>query len=143
MLVVVLALGAGWWTLSGGTAAASDNDARSLADLQLLIAQPDADADLWRQYALRLQEDKQFDHAAQAYERVLQFDPYDRPAKLQCASVLALAGNAERLAQFMKQVIMLDPKLAVDIFTRPEMQTYLADSRFVALSQEAKVQSMD
>ncbi|MFA7238199.1 MAG: tetratricopeptide repeat protein [Phycisphaeraceae bacterium] len=144
ILILALAAVAGYAILTRASSASPDtNDAPALADLQILIAQSDAGPDLWRQYAHRLQQLKQYPHAAQAYQRVLQFDPYDRPAKLQCASVLALAGNPDELASFMKQVISLDPKLAADIFTRPELQTYLTQPAFLALNTEARVQSMD
>lgn len=143
IVVAILAVVGGWWLLSGGVSAVSINDAPALADLQVLIAQPDAGRELWLQYAQRLQQAGQFLHAAQAYQRVLQFDPYDRPTKLQCAAVLARAGNADELARFMKQVCSLDPKLAMDIFTRPDMLSYLAQPAFIALSNEARVQSMD
>ena len=143
LLIIVLAIAGGGWLLTRGVSAAHTNDAPTLSDLQIMIAQPDASPDLWRQYARRLQQAEQYTHAARGYQRVLQFEQYDRQAKLQCASVLALAGNAKKLAAFMKQVIGLNPKLAVDIFTRPELQTYLALPRFVALNTEARVQSMD
>ena len=141
ILLATLAGGAFFFYATGHDAQA--NNGPALEELEVMIAQPNAKSDIWNQYAQRLQEHKRFAHAAMAFRRVLEADPYNRQVRLQCATNLALAGGGDDFALFMRECILADPQLAVDIFERPEAQTYLAEDRFQALAKEARIQSMD
>lgn len=118
-------------------------DGPSLAQLEVAIADADASAATWLVYAQRLQQAGRLAHATAAYQRVLELDPFSRTANLQCASVLAQLGNADRLHAFTSRLLQLDPRLTQDIFGRPETQRYLAEDRFQSLLAQARVQSMD
>ena len=118
-------------------------DDTELAALQLAIAQPDAKTQTWLKYAQKLQAVGQPRHAAMAYRRVLAAEPYNRIARLNGAICLAKAGQADDFYTFMHDTVLIDPKLAVDVFERPEAQAFLSEPRFQALSREAQVQSMD
>jgi tetratricopeptide (TPR) repeat protein len=127
-----------------GTAAASRTaDGPALAQLEVAIADPDATPETWLLYAQLLQQAGRFPHAAAAYQRVLEADPFSHVANLQCAVVLALAGDADQFYGFMNKLLLVDPRLALDIFGRPEAQRYLSADRFQTLFAQARVQSMD
>src|SRR5262245_6756452 len=72
------------------TTDARATDGPTLAQLEVLIANPDAGAETWLLYAQRLQQSSRYAHAAIAYQRVLEADPFSRTANLQCATALAL-----------------------------------------------------
>jgi len=127
--------------VAGGSQVAADQP--GLAELELAIAQPDAAPATWRLFAQRLHEAGRLDHAAVAYRRCLESDPYDREVRLHCASVLALTGDAESFLEFMRDMVLIDAKLAVEVFNRPESKPYLARADFQALQAEAVSQSMD
>lgn len=126
-----------------GGQSAKQGDGPSLKELELAIADPDAKPATWLQYGQRLFEEKRYAHAAAAYARVLAIDPYERQANLQSALALALAGDADAFHDFMRDLILRDPRLAENIFGRPESQTYLTAPRFVSLVKQAHVQAMD
>jgi tetratricopeptide (TPR) repeat protein len=115
----------------------------TLAQLEVLIADPEAGAETWLLYAQRLQQSGRYAHAALAYQRVLEADPFSRTANLQCAVALALAGDADRVYEFLRHLVTVDPRLTQDIFGRPELRRYLGAERFGALQALARVQSMD
>jgi hypothetical protein len=54
-----------------------------------------------------------------------------------------LNGGGDRLASFLTHLIQLDPRLALDVFGRPEIQPHLRQERFQALLNQAKIQSLD
>jgi len=78
-----------------------------------------------------------------AYDRVLELDPYSRVANLQCAAALARLGDADRLYEFVSSLTRLDPRLALDVFGRPELQRFQEADRFQELHQLAIAQSLD
>lgn len=141
VLLLASALGAGVMALSGTVT--QGRSGVPLAELERAIAHSDADATAWYAYAGKLEELRQFDHAAQAYQRVLELEPYHRQAKLHAALVLAQLGDAERYLAYLSNLTIADPKLAADIFARPESQGYLSQPRFAALAREARSQAMD
>ena len=140
LLATVLTGTAYVWNSRAGVQADSGP---ALADLEQAISRPDATTDTWLRYAQRLQQAGRFDHAVMAYARVLENDPYRRVANLQCAAALARLGDADRLHEFVNRLTQLDPRLALDVFGRPELQPYLADNRFLQIYKLAVAQSMD
>ncbi len=142
--VVLLAtvVAGGWYLVAtGGSAKATDGP--TLADLELAIARADAPPEVWAQYAQHLRAEKRFAHAAMAYERVLARDPYDVEANLQCGTSLAQAGDAAAYAEFVRKLILFNPRLAVDLLARPESRPYLGTDPFPNLVKEARIQAMD
>jgi tetratricopeptide (TPR) repeat protein len=118
-------------------------DESQLAQLQLAVAQPDAKPATWLLYADKLQQVGQYPRAVLAYRRILETDPYNRESRLACASCLANMKKPDDFFSFMKATIQVDPKLALNIFGRPEVAGYLSEARFQALRAEAVAQSMD
>lgn len=114
-----------------------------LAQLQHAVAAPDATPATWLRYADKLQESGQFPRAAIAYRRVLESDPYNKDARLQCALSLAKAGSADDTFSFLKATLLLDPRLTLNILGRPEVATFLAEARFQSLKKDAIAQSLD
>ena len=90
-----------------------------------------------------MRQARRFAHAAQAYRKALELEPYHREARFACALALALAGDDEDFYVFMRDLIFHDAKLAADLFERRECQACLAQPRFKALQQEARSQAMD
>ena len=115
----------------------------TLAQLEQAIANPEASTETWLLYAQRLQQEQRFDHAALAYQRVIETDPDSRTANLQCAAALAQLGDADRLHGFLSHLTQLDPRLALDVFGRPELQRYLKQAPFQSLLNQARIQSLD
>jgi hypothetical protein len=124
-------------------AASSPADGPALAELEVAIANPDAPLETWLTYAQRLQQAGRFAHAAAAYQRVLETDPFCRVANFQCAVVLAKAGDPDAFYSFMANLLLSEPRLALEIFGRPEIQRYMGEERFQSLLAQARVQSMD
>ncbi|MEX1088279.1 MAG: hypothetical protein WEC36_03565 [Phycisphaeraceae bacterium] len=141
VLLLAAALGAALVMLGGATTQGQADT--PLADLERAIARSDADAAAWHAYAAKLEELKQYDRAALAYQRVLELEPYHRQAKLHTAIVLAQLGDAERYLAYLGDLTIADPKLAADLFARPENQAYLRQPRFAALARDARSQAMD
>jgi tetratricopeptide (TPR) repeat protein len=113
--------------------------------LEKAIAGGENRPETWCAYAQRLTETSppRFAQAALAYRKVLEKDPYHRQARVGCALALAQAWNADELHAFLRELIYSEPKLAVDLFDRPECRAYLAKERFVSLQKEARAQAMD
>ena len=133
-LAAIAGIGAVVFANHRGVATADESE---LAALQAAVAQPDAKPAAWLTYATKLQALGRFSRAEIAYKSFLESDPYNRQARLQCAICVALAGSGDDFAEFMKGTILVDPKLAVDIFGRPEAAKYLGEERFKALQREA------
>ena len=129
--------------LANGETGPRDGSKPTLAQLELSIADPDASNETWLLYAQCLQRERRFAHAAMAYTHVLEKDPYRRTANLQCGIALALAGDADRFHEFVSNLVLLEPRLALDVLGRPEAQTYLSAERFQTQLKRAQVQSMD
>ena len=141
MLLAVIAFGS-FLIYSRRSAPPGALDAK-LAELQLAVAQPDAKPEVWLTYAQTLQAAKQLSRAVVAYEHFLESDPYERSARMACATCLAEIGNADAFRKFMEETIAVLPKAAVEIFNRPESAVYLADARFQALQKNAAAGAMD
>ena len=114
-----------------------------LSELQVAIAQPDAKPAVWLQYGQKLQSVGRYAQAALAYRRFLENDPYDRQARLQCANCLVKVGDKDEFFVFMQSTLASDPKLTLEVLTRPDVQGYLAEGRFQSLHKESIAQSMD
>lgn len=97
----------------------------------------------WRAYADALMEAKQYSKAAAAYKEVLAIEPFQRDAKFQCGLALAMGGDSDGFYNFQKDLVYSEAKLAVDIFERPETQSFRKEKRFADLVNEAKNQAMD
>jgi hypothetical protein len=141
ILLGVFALSA--FYLCQGKAAARSADGPTLAQLEVAIADPDAGTDTWMLYAQRLQKEKRFSHAAMAYERVLETDPYSRTANIGCATALALEGDPDRFFIFVNSLMLIEPRLILDVFGRPESAPFLTRENFKTLHAQAQVQSLD
>jgi len=111
--------------------------------LQQAIMQSDATSETWIRYADKLFELGQHARAAVAYRRVLEGDPYNKQARLQCAMSLAALGRPDDFFTFLKATLLVDPRLTLNIMGRPEASSYLAEGRFQALQKEAVAQSLD
>lgn len=141
VLLLAVLLGGAYLWVSGAESRAAPGS--SLTELEQAIASPDASTDTWLRYAQCLENDRRFDHAAAAFQRVLETDPYCRIANLHYAAALARAGDADRLLTFLTKLTQLDPRLALDVFARPELQPFLKQARFDQAHKQAVVQSMD
>lgn len=140
LVASILAAGAYTWSTGAG---ATGNPVTPLAELERAIADPNASLATWLLYAQRLQQEQRFSHAALAYQRVLEDDPYSRAVSLQCANALALAGDADRYHGFLSDLLLIDPRLTQDILSRPESHPFMAAERFQTLLQQARAQAMD
>ena len=143
---VILALAA---TVAVGMYFTLGNDpakARAGMDLPTLeqrIAAGNVAPDVWFSYGDALAAQNRHAHAALAYKKGLEKEPYARQARLNCASALALASNADSLLAFLKDLTASDAKLAVDVFERRECQGFMKDPRFASLYAEARSQAAD
>jgi tetratricopeptide (TPR) repeat protein len=140
ILLIVLVTGV---LFLGATRRATSADESQLRELQLAIAQPDAKPATWMLYADKLQQLHQYPRAVLAYHRILETDPYNRQARLQCANCILALNKADDLYSFLHATILVDPKLALNIFGRSDVSPYLAETRFQNLKAEAIAQSMD
>lgn len=141
VLLVAFALSAAY--LGYAKTAARSTDGPTLAQLEVAIADPEAGAETWMLYAQRLLQEKRFAHAAMAYARVLETDPYSRAANIGCATALALEGDGDHFYTFMNAMLLIEPRLVLDVFSRPEAAPFLAQRNFKNLQAQAHVQSMD
>src|SRR5579862_6629828 len=99
----------------GANRRANSADVAQLAALQQAVAQPSAKAADWLRYGEKLQQLEQYPRAVLAYRRVLESDPYNKQARLECATVLAVMHKADDFYTFMDATIKVDPKLALNI----------------------------
>lgn len=143
VLALILCATAGALYFAADTSGARTVAGPELEELERAIASPDAGSDVWLLYGQRLLADKRHAHAAMAFERVLQKDPYCRVANLQRAAALALTGDADGFYAFASKLVLADPRLTQDILGQPESQSYLAADRFQTLLAQARIQSMD
>lgn len=139
---LVLVLIAGIFFLGGLRKGGSAADA-ALAELQQKISVADAPPGVWIQYADKLQEHGQHSRAAVAYKRVLEGDPYNKHARLQCALSLAATKVSDEYYAFLRATLLVDPRLTQTIMGRPETAPYLAEERYQTLQKEAVAQSLD
>jgi tetratricopeptide (TPR) repeat protein len=122
-------------------------DAQSLEAMEANIAELEkkgtVPAATWSAYANALMNAKEYSKAAAAFKEVLSVEPFQHDAKFQCGLALAMGGDADGFYDFQKNLIYSEPKLAVDIFDRPETQGFRKEKRFADLVNEAKNQAMD
>jgi tetratricopeptide (TPR) repeat protein len=123
--------------------AARSTDGPSLEQLEIAIANPDAGSDTWMLYAQRLLQEKRFAHAAAAFQRVLETDPYSREANLGAASALALTRDSEALHTFLSHMLVVEPRLLLDFLGRPEAAPFMSEERFKLLQARSHAQSLD
>jgi hypothetical protein len=113
------------------------------AKIAQLKASGGVPAATWLEYANALVEAKQYAKAAAAYKELLLIEPFHHDAKFQCGLAYAMAGASDDFYNFQKDLVYSEPKLAVDLFERPETQRFRAEKRFADLVNEAKNQAMD
>jgi tetratricopeptide (TPR) repeat protein len=142
LIALLIVFAAGIFFLRTATKDASAQ-AAELTRLQLIIARPDAKPGDWFEYARHLRDAEQYTRAVAAYQRVLEIDPYHHDARLQCACCYGLLGNPDDLLRFMKSSLLVDPKLTLNLYERPEIASFINDSRFKSLKNDAIAQSMD
>lgn len=123
---------------------ANTNVNAEFARLQAAIARPDAKVEDWLQYGNALKNVQKYADAMPAFEQVLKMDPYNREARLGGAYCRAMLKDSTKLAQFLRETIQVDPKLAKNMFeTQPVIAAYLSDPRFKTLQDDARAGSMD
>lgn len=143
IVIVLLTLVAAAMLIFDQSLLAGTGDDQELVQLQRAIADSNANADTWFRYAKKLQSMNRHQHAATAYIKVLEVEPTNRLARFNAAICLAKAQQVDEFFDFMKQMVLSDPKLAADLFERPEPQVFMTQARFQALAKEAQVQAMD
>ncbi len=114
-----------------------------LAALEHTIAADRATTQTWLAYGQALDTAGQYARAAMAYEKVLETEPYHRPARFARGLSLAQAGDGDGLFAFLQTQMHIEPKLVAELLDRPELASRLADNRFVTLQKEARAQAMD
>jgi tetratricopeptide (TPR) repeat protein len=117
--------------------------AQGIEALKKKIAAGDHSAATWYAYGDALADAKRFEEAAAAFKQVLAIEPFKREAKFQCGLALAQASDGNKFYEFQKDLVYSEPKMAVELFERPEARRFLSEERFSALATEAKSQAMD
>jgi tetratricopeptide (TPR) repeat protein len=110
--------------------------------LERTVAKTD-DSKVWMQYAQALESRNRYQHAAQAYRKVLQIEPYNNQARYQCALALARSDDEDAYFQYMQNLVLTYPQMATELFAQPECQRFLTQNRFRVLAREARVQAFD
>ncbi len=126
-----------------GRSANGELAGETLVQIEHRIAEGSATAAVWEEYGHRLYDAKQFARAAQTYQKVIEIEPYDRPARFQCALAFAASTDADGLLAFLRSQLHVEPKLVAELLDRTELQAFLADARFASLRTEARAQAMD
>jgi len=111
-------------------------------ELEKTVTQTD-DSKVWMQYARALYSLGRHQHAAQAYQKVLQIEPYNNQARYQCALAFARSGDEDAYFQYMQNLVLTYPQMATELFAQPECQRFLTQDRFRVLAREARVQAVD
>lgn len=119
------------------------NGNHTLESLEQKIANGDKTAETWIAYGQALAERKRYGNAADAYRQVLTVEPTRREAKFQRAVNLALAHRGDELHGFLRDLVHSEPKLAVDLFERPELQPFQSEPRFASLYSDARNEAVD
>jgi hypothetical protein len=141
MLLALLAFGVGmgFARKAGGTSQLQTD----IEKLKVEVSKPNVRWETWLQYGKALQSAQRFSDAAVAYEQVLKVDPYQEVAREQCSICRAKLGDKEILRKFMQDTVEVNPKLAKAIFEKPYMASFLSDTAFKKLNQDAIAGSMD
>src|SRR5688500_9410458 len=134
LLILLLAACAGAAYLRQANRAAG-KPREGLAALEAKIQSGSADKNDWLNYAIALNEAKQPGQAAQAYRKVLELEPYNRQVKIEYVVALANAGDKDGLANYLKDLVYAEAKLALELFDRKEVKPYLADAQFESLQK--------
>jgi hypothetical protein len=112
-------------------------------ELEQVIASGQATSQTWLAYGEHLFGTQQFARAAMAYEKVLETEPYHRPARFQRALCLARAQDSAGLLEYLRSQLHVEPKLVAELMDRPELGSFLGDASFSSLQKEARAQAMD
>ncbi len=123
--------------------ALAELDRLSLPELERRIADAPASVEVWGVYGQRLYDAKQFDRAALAFGRVIELQPYNRPARFQRGLSLAGAGDTEGVFAYLQETLYTEPKLVVELMDRPELRPFMGDAKFAQLQKDARSQAMD
>jgi tetratricopeptide (TPR) repeat protein len=142
-IILLASVLAGGVYLYAQARAAGAGGGGSLKELEVAIGGNDVTATTWFRYGEALQKVERYADAATAYQRALDMEPYNRDARLQRAIALALDKKADAFYACMRDLVIVDPKMAVDVFGRPEAQIYLSQPRFKVVAADAQAQSID
>jgi len=116
---------------------------QSLEELEHLIAAGDANAATWHAYGDALRSNKRYAHAAAAYQRALDTEPDRTQARFNAALSFAQANQSDLFFHFFNNIIVFNPKLAVDLLDRPELASMHADARWSPTASLAHSQAAD
>ncbi len=97
----------------------------------------------WLAYAHVLRGAGRPEHAAQAYRRALEIDPFSTAALGGLASSLAETGDADALFAHLDTLVLADARLALQVLTRPAVARFSGDPRYAGLLTEARSQAVD
>ncbi len=148
-LVILLSacvVGAGYLTGWGKRMSFSEIVGQSdgaMAELETAIRDGKATAGTWRAYGDLLLGRKAYGEAAEAIRRAIELSPADQELRMELGLALAGGKNREGFLDFMNGFVFSEPKLAVDLFERPECRGYLRDPAFAPLYRDAKGQAVD
>ena len=143
ILALAVLLGLGYVSFSKGARSYYSLQQATLEQLERAVAAPQPQPQAWWLYGQRLSEHGRHRHAAAAYARFLETTPYHREGRFRCGLALAQAGDADAFFAFARDLAYTEPKLAVDLLDRPESRPHLAQPRFQALAQDARLHAMD
>ena len=146
MVLVAACLLAGLYTraFSAGNKDTHGNlDRATLEQLERMIATGTAPPQAWAAYGQRLYDTRQYARSALAYRRVIEAEPYNRPARFQCALALAAANDADGLLAYLRGQLYVEPKLVAELLDHSALKRIQADARFAILKKEARAQAMD
>ncbi len=146
ILLITLVVGAGYLTSWGKhltlreIMGASDG---ALADIEATIQTGKPTAATWRDYGNLLLARQRYVDAADAMKRAMELDAADQDLRVQYGLALAAGKNRDGFLEFMGSFVFSEPKLAMDLFERPECRGYLNDPAFAPLYKDAKGQAVD
>lgn len=111
-------------------------------ELERTVTKTD-DSKVWMQYARALDSRGRYQHAAQAYQKIRQLEPYNNRARYQCAIALARSDDEDAYFRYMQNLVLTYPQMAAELFAQPEGRRFLTQERFRALAGEARAQAVD
>lgn len=118
----------------------------SIDQLERAISSGHGDVTTWAAYGAALQEQKRFDHAAQAYQRALDLQPDPgvvQKIRFNAGLSLGQAADPDKFFDFFSHLTTTDPKLAVDLLERPELAPMRKDARWGPAANAARAQAAD
>jgi hypothetical protein len=143
ILAVLLGCGGAIVWKSGNASASGAGTNSVLASLEVKIAGGSATRETWLTYGDCLMDASRFSPAAAAYHKVLDLEPFNRPARIGYALALVRGNDVDGLYSFLHQLAVQDPKLTINLLERREWQGVAQQPRFLGLYQEAKAQAAD